>query len=160
MVWGCFIFPYKKLSILYPISCHHRSYVTLYDTTTTCIMWGWWKIKEKMFVAYLLQYYYCAKKKKKQYTRQASRYTIVEWIIYFYRNKACVCTLYFMGERQKCGKKIIQRGKFFLCVFLHVGCRRRCRPYIRFKWHYLLVDYRDAQTDRIAFIWYLEIHHN
>lgn len=88
----------------------------------------------------------CKKKKKKQYTRQASRYTIVEWIIYFYRNKACVCTLYFMGERQKCGKKIIQRGKFFLCVFLHVGCRRRCRPYIRFKWHYLLVDYRDAQT--------------
>lgn len=59
-----------------------------------------------MFVAYLLQYYYCAKKETVHKAgRQASRYTIVEWIIYFYRSKACVYTLYFMGERQKCGKK-------------------------------------------------------
>lgn len=50
------------------------------------------------------------------YTESCIIYTIVEWIIYFYRSKACVCTLYFMGERQKQAKvwqKNNTKRKFF-----------------------------------------------
>lgn len=122
-------------NFILPYLYHHSTYLYIY-------IQGWWKIKEKMFVAYLLQYYYCEKKRNSTQGK-SKQADIAEWIIYFYRSKACVCVFVFYGRKAKVWQKNnTKRKNFSLCVlYVYMSIYKlhatTSTTFIQFKWHYL-----------------------